>query len=234
MGKIRVGTSGFSYDAWYGSFYPEDLRKDEMLSYYAKHFDTCEINNTFYRMPTPKLIAGWVEKVPASFSFVLKASQKITHLKRLKDSADSLAAFGRAHAELGTRTGPVLFQLPPYLKKDVPRLVEFFALLPQGMRVALEFGSPTWLDAEVYSVLRDNGAALVSVDDEKKELAFEPTGTFAYARLRRPAYSDDDLARWADRVRGPSFKDGAYVFFKHEDEGKGPEFGKRFLAALER
>ncbi len=233
MGKIRVGTSGFSYDGWYGSFYPEDLRKDERLSYYAKKFDTCEIHNTFYKMPSPKLVSGWADQVPASFSFVLKASLKITHLRRLKDTAPFVVTFANAHAELRKRTGPVLFQLPPYLKKDVPLLKQLFATAGKKMRLAMEFGNDTWLDPEVFDVLREHKAALVCVDDEKRPLAFQRVGTLAYVRLRRPKYTRSELAAWAERVSDPQFSDGAYVFFKHEDEGKAPELAERFKEALE-
>lgn len=232
MGKVRIGTSGFSYDGWFGNFYPEDLRKDELLSYYAKHFDTCEIHNTFYKMPSPKLVAGWAGQVPPAFSFALKASLKITHLRRLKDAAPFVTEFALAHKELGKRTGPVLFQLPPYLKKDVPLLEQLFKTVGRKMRLAMEFGNDTWLDEEVFDVLRERDAALVCVDDEKRPLAFRPVGTLAYVRLRRPRYSRADLAAWAERVSDPQFSDGAYVFFKHEDEGKAPDLAQRFKDAV--
>jgi uncharacterized protein YecE (DUF72 family) len=233
MGKVRVGTSGFSYEEWYGSFYPEDLRKEDMLSYYAKHFDTCEINNTFYKMPTPALVKGWAAQVPARFSFVLKASLKITHLRLIEKSAPFVGVFARAHAELGKRTGPVLFQTAAYQKKDVTLLRKLFAAVPGGMRLAMDFGDPSWLDDEVYAILEENDAALVVVDDENRP-PWKAHGALAYVRLRRPTYSKDDLRRWAERVRHPRFTKGAYVFFKHEDEGRGPALGKRFQEALDR
>jgi len=235
MGKVRVGTSGFKYDGWIGSFYPKELKKADMLSYYAEHFDTCEINNTFYKMPTPALVKGWADQVPARFSFVLKASLKITHIRLLATSAPFVGVFGKAHAELGKRTGPVLFQLAPYQKKDIGLLKQLFAAVPNGMRLAMDFGDPSWQgDKEVNAVLTDNDAAIVIVDDKDKP-PWDPSrssGTLAYVRLRRPSYTNDDLKRWADRVRDKRFKSGAYVFFKHEDEGRGPKLGKRFQEAL--
>jgi uncharacterized protein YecE (DUF72 family) len=228
---VRVGTSGFSYKEWKGSFYPEDLPNAKMLGFYAERFETVEINNTFYRMPTPEVLQGWASQVPSGFSFVLKASQRITHQKRLADVAQPVGFFFETAKVIADRLGPVLVQLPPYLKKDVARLDAFFDLVPAGFRIAIEVGGDTWLDDEVYEVLRRRGAALVAIDDPKKRVPIVPTADFGYFRLRETKYDDAALARWAEDVLAQPWKE-AYVFFKHEDEGTGPKLGKAFKEIL--
>ncbi len=228
--KIHVGTSGFSYPAWKGAFYPADLPAKKFLSFYASRFGTCEINNTFYRMPKADALAKWLGEVPESFSFVLKASQQITHRKRLKEADEPTAYFFEQARGLGDRLGPVLVQLPPNLKKDLSRLESFLALVPGGRRVALEFRHDSWQDDEVRAVLARSGAALVmSETDEDGAQPLVPTARFGYLRLRRCDYTPDDLARWLDRVREQPW-DEAFVFFKHEDEARGPAFASEFLS----
>ncbi len=231
--RLLAGTSGFSYKEWKGSFYPQDLKDAEMLRYYASRLTTVEINNTFYRMPTEKLLDKWASAVPDTFTFVLKASQRITHHKRLKqECADDVAYFFRTAARLGERLGPVLLQLPPNLKKDVGRLNEFLPLLPKGARAAFEFREPSWFDAEVYDALKAGGATLCAADtDDSGEAGppLVPMGDWGYLRLRRADYADADLATWIERVRSMPWRD-AFVFFKHEDAGKGAQFAERFSA----
>ncbi len=225
---FHVGTSGFSYKAWKGLFYPEDLPDSDMLTYYAGRLDAVEINNTFYRMPTVKLLAGWAEKVPERFTFALKATRRITHQKKLEGVDDELAYLTETSSTLGDRLGPTLVQLPPYLKKDVPRLAEFLSRVPRGFRVALEFRSSSWFDDEVYAALEDGDAALVVSDvDDKPEPPVVRTAPFGYARLRRTDYDDAALESWAARLASPGW-DEAYVFFKHEDEATGPRWAARF------
>jgi uncharacterized protein YecE (DUF72 family) len=230
-----VGTSGYSYKEWKGSFYPEDLKPAAMLRFYAERFKTVEINNTFYRMPAPDLLERWMGEVPDDFTFVLKAPRRITHEKRLSPaSADSVAFFYKTAEVLASRLGPVLFQLPPFQKKDVPRLREFLALLPAGRLAAFEFRHETWFDDEVYEALRAGGAALCSADtDESGEegAPVVPTAGFGYLRLRRADYTDDDLGRWAARIQAQPW-DRAFVFFKHEEAGKGPAMAARLVARL--
>ena len=228
---VRVGTSGFSYKEWKGSFYPEDLPNAKMLGYYAERFDTVEINNTFYRMPNAEVLQGWASQVPERFAFVLKASQRITHTKRFGEMPDPVRYFFDTAKVIAPRLGPVLVQLPPYLKKDVAKLEAFFELVPPEFRIALEVGGDTWLDDEVYAVLKKRGAALVAIDDPKKRVAIVPTASFGYFRLRETKYDDAALAKWADDILAQPWKE-AWVFFKHEDEGTGPKLGKAFKDIL--
>jgi uncharacterized protein YecE (DUF72 family) len=227
--RVLTGTSGFSYKEWKGSFYPEDLPAEEMLRFYAARLPAVEVNNTFYRMPKAELLSGWAEQVPDGFRFVLKASQRITHFKRLKDVGEEVGYFLRIAATLGDRLGPVLFQLPPNLKKDLPRLRDFLSLLPAATRAAVEFRHASWFEDDVYDALRAQGAALCIAEDE--ELATPPVATagWGYLRLRRPDYGEAEVAAWADRVRAQAW-DEAYVFFKHEDAGIGPRLAARMLA----
>jgi uncharacterized protein YecE (DUF72 family) len=231
--RVLVGTSGYSYKEWKGSFYPHDLPAAKFLPFYASHFDTVEINNTFYRMPEAKTVAKWAGEVPEKFVFVLKAPQRITHQKRLAGAGDDVRFFFEAAAELGPKLGPVLFQLPPFSRKDVPRLRDFLKVLPRHP-VAFEFRHETWFDGEVSSVLRDHDAALCVADTD--EVA-DPgslqmsTASWGYLRLRRTEYRDGEIERWAERVKQQPWS-SAFVFFKHEDEGKGPAFARTFRDAL--
>jgi uncharacterized protein YecE (DUF72 family) len=225
-----VGTSGFSYDEWTGVFYPEDLKPSERLRYYAQRFRTVEVNNTFYRMPRPEILARWKEAAPEGFVFVLKASQRITHRERLKDSAESVGYFFENAASLGGKLGPTLFQLPPNFKKDAARLESFLELL-RGRRAALEFRHESWMDEEVFALLRSHGVALCAADtdDSGEEGApLVPTADWGYLRLRRAEYSAEDLAAWAGRLRAQAWQD-SFVFFKHEV--KGPALAQAFEAA---
>ncbi|HEX5218649.1 MAG TPA: DUF72 domain-containing protein [Verrucomicrobiae bacterium] len=227
--NLYVGTSGYSYKEWKGPFYPKDLPDKQMLHYYGERFRSVEINNTFYRMPTASLLEGWAKEVPEDFKFVLKASQKITHFQRLKDVRDSVEYLLNVATTLKERLGPLLFQLPPNLQKDVPRLRDFLMLLPPGSRAAFEFRHQTWFDEEVFGVLREFQAVLCIAEAENDlEIPFVSTADWGYLRLRRPDYGDAELKAWVDRVRQTGWKD-AFIFFKHEDEGKGPLMARRFL-----
>lgn len=226
--SLYVGTSGFSYKEWKGPFYPEDLPASDMLSYYAHRLNAVEINNTFYRMPSAGLLRDWAAKVPEGFSFVLKASRRITHMQRLKDVDEPLAYLLETSQTLGDRRGPMLFQLPPYLKKDVKRLEDFCALLPEGFRAAFEFRNDTWFDDQVYDVLRSCSLALVIADTGEDDPApVVRTAPYGYARLRREEYGADQLAGWARRLADEGWDD-LFVFFKHEDAGAGPRLAARF------
>ena len=231
--RVLPGTSGFSYKAWKGSFYPEDLPDSEMLRYYSSRLPAVEINNTFYRMPRAALLQSWAEQVPDGFAFALKATQQITHRKRLKDAQEAVSFFLQVATTLGDRLGPVLFQLPPNLKKDLPRLTDFLALLPPSCRAAFEFRHESWFDDEVFGALSSARAALCWAEDEDLATPNESTAGWGYLRLRRPDYSGADLAAWADRIRGRPWNE-AYVFFKHEDEGTGPRLADELRALLRR
>ena len=227
--KLYVGTSGYSYKEWKGTFYPEDLPDKQMLKFYGERFRSVEINNTFYRMPKAAMLETWAAEVPAEFKFVIKASQQITHIKRLKEVADSVSYLLEVVATLKDRLGPLLFQLPPHLKKDAARLREFLALLPPDRRAAMEFRHQSWFDDEVFGLLREHKAALcIAEAEEGVEVPFVSTADWGYLRLRRPDYGDPELKTWIDRIRQPGWQD-AFIFFKHEDEGKGPLMAKRFL-----
>jgi uncharacterized protein YecE (DUF72 family) len=231
---IRVGTSGYSYKEWKGTFYPEDLPAAKMLPYYGERFDSVEINNTFYRMPDAKMVAKWAEQVPDGFTFVLKAPQRITHQKKLVGAADDLRLLFEAGDVLGSKLGPVLFQLPPFSHKDPVKLREFVSILPAEKRVAFEFRHPSWFDDEIYGILRERDIALCAADTDEvtdPESLMVPTASWGYMRLRRTEYAAGQLEAWAARVERQAWSD-AYVFFKHEDEGKGPRFAVEFRAML--
>jgi uncharacterized protein YecE (DUF72 family) len=229
--RVLPGTSGFSYKAWKGSFYPEDLPDSEMLRYYSSRLPAVEINNTFYRMPRAALLQSWAEQVPDGFAFALKATQQITHRKRLKDAQEAVSFFLQVATTLGDRLGPVLFQLPPNLKKDLPRLTDFLALLPPSCRAAFEFRHESWFDDEVFGALSSARAALCWEEDEELATPNESTAGWGYLRLRRPDYSAADLAARAERIRGQPWSE-AYVFFKHEEEGTGPRLAGELRALL--
>jgi uncharacterized protein YecE (DUF72 family) len=226
--QIRAGTSGWSYAAWKGRFYPPDLPARRMLPAYAARLDSVEVNATFYRMPRPATLADWREQVPESFRFALKAPQRITHVARLAGAEDALRAFERAAAELGPKLGPVLYQLPPTMKQDLPRLREFLALLPRGAPVAFEFREPSWFHETVLTALADAGVALCVADTEEGETPLVATAGFGYLRLRRADYDGAALARWLARIASQPWAQ-AYVFFKHEDEARGPELAQTFV-----
>ena len=227
-----IGTSGFQYAEWKGNFYPEDLATTGMLAYYAKLFSTVEINNTFYRMPAAKVLLNWAEQVPDGFAFVLKAPRRISHDKRLKNADEDVAYLLKTMAALGEKRGPLLFQLPPFFRKDVSCLRDFLGLLPRELPAAWEFRHQSWFDDEVFALLREHNAALCLADaDNELEIPFMATADWGYLRLRRPEYSDADLGDWAKRVTAQPWKE-AFVFFKHEEEGKGPEFASRFLGLV--
>jgi uncharacterized protein YecE (DUF72 family) len=232
--QVLVGTSGFSYAPWRGSFYPEKLPESRMLAYYAERLPAVEINNTFYRMPNAETLRKWAGETPDGFQFVLKSPRRITHERKLADVADSLARLHEAAAVLDGKLGPILFQLPPFMRKDLPRLNDFLVQLPPGMRAALEFRHESWFSTDVYDVLRARGAALCIAESEDLATPVEATASWGYLRLRRQDYGDAEIAAWAERLDALADRwQVAYVFFKHEDEGKGPELAARLRSVLE-
>jgi uncharacterized protein YecE (DUF72 family) len=231
---IHVGTSGWSYKEWKGSFYPADLPSDGMLRYYATRLPTVEINNSFYRIPKEKVLLEWADQVPAEFRFVLKASRRITHINRLANEDGSLEYFLRTVNVLGARLGPTLFQCPPSLRKDMARLRDFLALVPRTWRAAMEFRHASWFTDEVYDALRGHDIALVAVEEDEGEgtgAPLVPTASWGYLRLRRTDYGEDALKAWVQRIRGQPWGE-AYAFLKHDEEkGTGPDAAVT-LAAL--
>jgi uncharacterized protein YecE (DUF72 family) len=230
--KLWIGTSGYSYPEWKGSFYPADLAQKGMFGHYAEHFRTVEINATFYRMPTDQLIAGWVKGAPAGFRFTLKVQKSITHTRRLKDCADPLAVFLDRADKLGDHRAALFFQVPPFVKKDVPLLREFVARVPRELRPAYELLDPSWHTDEVFGVLADAGAALCISDSDKQATPFEATASWGYLRLRDEGYTRKDLAKWHARITAQKWEE-AFVYFKHEDAGKGADLAQK-LQAIDR
>jgi uncharacterized protein YecE (DUF72 family) len=227
---VLVGTSGYAYKEWKGTFYPQDLAGDAMLGYYAERLPTVEINNTFYRMPRESVVVSWADQTPDAFRFVLKASRKITHFARLKNVAAELTYFLQVSSALGEKRGPSLFQLPPNMKKDLDRLREFLALLPRGWAATFEFRHPSWFADDVYDALRERNVALCIADTgEEGDPPVVATADWGYLRLRAEAYDEPALDAWATRVRAQSWSQ-AYVFFKHEDAGAGPALAGKMLA----
>jgi uncharacterized protein YecE (DUF72 family) len=227
-----VGTSGYSYKEWKDSFYPAKLPAKQMLRFYGEHFRAVEINYTFKRTLTASVIESWASAVPADFQFVLKAPQQITHWKRLQDAGDSIANFLDIGGKFKKHLGPLLFQLPPDFQKDAPRLRAFLELLPVERRVTLEFRHPSWFDDEIFGLLREHGAALCIAEDEDLEAPFVATTDWGYLRLRQLDYDGPALETRVKQVRKQKWRD-VFVFFKHEDEGKGPKLAKRFLELAE-
>jgi uncharacterized protein YecE (DUF72 family) len=227
--SLYVGTSGYSYKEWKGSFYPEKIPAKEMLRFYAERLSTVEINATFYRMPQSSMLENWKEQVPDGFRFSLKASQRITHFKRLKEVDEETKYFLETAAVLGDKLGVVLFQLPPNMKKDLPRLEAFLAQLPPATRAAFEFRHPTWFDDDVLDVLRSQNRPLVVSDtDDMPTTHIDKTADWGYLRLRRVNYSSENLTEWVSRIRDQNWKE-TFLFFKHEDAGTGPRLAAEFL-----
>ena len=227
--NLYVGTSGFAYAPWKGKFYPPKFPNDQMLAFYGARFLAVEINNTFYHLPTVESVKSWTREVRGDFRFALKAPQQITHRLRLQTSDDVVAQFLEVAKALGRRLGPLLFQLPPNFKKDLPRLFAFLKVLPRRKRIAFEFRHASWFDDEVVDLLRARRVALCIADDDNDlNVPFAATTDWGYLRLRRPEYSDRELAQWLKRMREHAWRD-AFVFFKHEDQANGPRLARRLL-----
>ncbi len=227
--RLYAGTSGYSYSEWKGSFYPPKLPAAKMLAFYAERLPAVEINNSFYRLPKTELLKSWAAQVPTHFRFAIKASRRITHIKRLQDAAEETDYLLRTAQVLGDRLGVILLQLPPYLRKDLPRLERFVQLLPEGTPAAFEFRDRSWLDTEVLACLRARALALCIADtDDGPTSSIASTANWGYVRLRRAEYSDAELTAWLHRLQGQGWEH-AYVFFKHEAAGVGPRLAARLL-----
>ena len=231
---VLIGTSGYNYPEWRGTFYPAGFATSKMLPYYAERFSTVEINYTFYRMPSGKTLTGWDTATPAGFCFTLKAPQRITHFARLKDVDEPLRYFIDTARQLGGKLGPILFQLPPNFKQDLSRLEDLFARLPSDLRYAFEFRHASWLDDPVYARLQGKNAALCIADTAEVTTPMVATADWGYLRLRDEGYVEADLVAWRDRVveLGSRWRD-TFVYFKHEESGTGPAFAARMRELLE-
>jgi uncharacterized protein YecE (DUF72 family) len=225
---LHAGTSGFSYAAWKGSFYPADLRGKEMLAYYAARLSACEINGTFYRTPRPEVVRGWAREVPPGFSFVLKAPVAVGSL-RYAAIDDVIRSFYAARDGLGDRAGPVLVQLAPHLDKDVGLLGAFLGKLPAGERIALEAAKPSWRDPDVLDLLARRGHAVAMTDDDAKATGVVAVGPWAYVRFRKPGYTKAALADFLAEVARAGVSE-LWAFFRHEDEGRGPRLARKLMA----
>lgn len=228
--RLQAGTSGFSFDGWRGTFYPEDLPSGEWLRFYAARLPAVEINNTFYRMPKADLLRGWAEQVAPGFAFALKAPRRLTHVARLgPEAAQGIEHLCRVAEALGAHLGPLLFQLPPTLRRDLERLRDLLALVPAGFRVAVEFRHASWEGTEVDQVLATAGAArVVSESEAGPAPALPPGGSWGYLRLRRADYDDAALRQWLERLAATGWSE-VWVFFKHEEDGLGPRLAARLL-----
>jgi uncharacterized protein YecE (DUF72 family) len=230
LAVLRVGTSGYSFKEWKGSFYPANLSDREMLPYYASRLPAVEINYTFRHMPTAKTLAGWDAATPPEFVFVLKASQRITHMQRLKDAGETVEYFCGTAALLGPKLGPILFQLPPFFKKDAGRLKAFLELLPASHRYAFEFRHPSWFDDEIAGLLTERQVTLCINETDEGAPVISVTAPYLYLRLRRENYAPDELAAWGDRLRRLVEDEvDVYAFFKHEQAG--PRLAEALLVA---
>ena len=226
---LLAGASGYSFKEWCGTFYPDKTKAGDMLGYYAERLPTVEINNTFYRMPRETMLEDWASTTPESFRFAIKSSRRITHMSRIKpdSSAEPVEFLYKALKGLGAKRGPVLFQLPPNMKKDLPRLEAFLQLLPPDHRAAFEFRNDSWFEDEVYAALKSAGAALVL--SEREDATPPPmveTAPWGYVRLRLENYSEDDLRRWAERLAATGWSD-TFVYFMHEPTA--PEYAKTLM-----
>ena len=228
-----IGTSGFQYAEWKGKFYPEDMPTAKMLPFYAERFNTTEINYTFHRIPAAKTIENWKTLTPETFRFALKAPQKITHWSKLRDCADTMRYFHDVTSGLGTKLGPVLFQLPPTFKKDVMLLADFVNCLPTGARAAFEFRHDSWLGDDVWQVLKSANVAVCIAETEEFSIPPVITADYGYLRLRREDYASADVERWTTFIRDHTANwTDVYVYFKHEEAGIGPKLAKEMIDLL--
>lgn len=230
---IWIGTSGFQYPEWKGTFYPDDLQVAKMLGFYAERFPTTEINYTFRRMPSEKTLANWSAQTPAPFRFTLKAPQQITHARKLRDCGAVLQRFHDVAVTLGDKLGIILFQLPPHLRKDVSLLEDFLGALPCDWQCAFEFRHESWLNDAVFALLASARCALCIADSPRLRTPVRVTADFAYFRLRDEGYRAADIKRWAAEIGSVSARaKDIYVYFKHEEKGLGPKFALQLLAQL--
>ncbi|MFZ0452760.1 MAG: DUF72 domain-containing protein [Ignavibacteriaceae bacterium] len=227
--KLYVGTSGYSYKEWKGSFYPEEIKPDKMLEFYSEQFSTVEINNTFYRVPQRSVLETWRQQVPEDFRFSIKAPQRITHMKKLKDVDEDIRYFIDIIISLGNKLGIVLFQFPPYFRKNLELLKNFTNLLPKNITAAFEFRHESWFGDDLYSFLNEKSFPLcLSETDKEPDIGITGTASKGYLRLRKSDYSKKEIKNWHDKIKRQNWET-VFVFFRHEDEAKGPKFARQLI-----
>jgi len=233
MGKLYTGTSGWAYPQWKPDFYPAKLAAAKFLGYYGSRLNSVELNYTFRRFPTEKLLTGWIAATPADFKFAVKAHQNITHVNRLKDAQEWTSNFLSALAPLkeAGKLGPVLFQLPPFLRCDLPRLKDFLAELPRKTRAAFEFRHESWFSSEVFDALREANAALCQAESEKLRTPDVQTADFTYFRLRKQSYSPKERAELGKDALELAQRGDVFTYFKHEDTPEGALYAEELLNA---
>ncbi|MEJ2614985.1 MAG: DUF72 domain-containing protein [Ignavibacteriaceae bacterium] len=227
--KLYVGTSGYSYKEWKGKFYPEDIKPDNMLNFYSDQFSTVEINNTFYRMPQRFVLETWKKQVPADFRFSVKAPQRITHMKKLKDVDEDIRYFIDIITSLGNKLGIILFQFPPYFRKNTELLQNFTNLLPKNITAAFEFRHESWFEDDVFSCLKEKDFPLcLSETDKEPDIDITGTASKGYLRLRKSDYTEKEIKNWYDKIKKQNWET-VFVFFKHDDEAKGTKYSKHLI-----
>ena len=227
MTQWHLGTSGFDYNPWVGAFYPKELKKKDRLKFYCSQLNAIEINASFYRKPTRETVEGWAAQAPDAFKFTLKGWQRVTHIQRLRDCGELIKSFTESQRGLGDKMGPTLWQLPPNFKKDSGLLADFLTLLPKDIPAAFEFRNESWLCDETYSQLEKAGFALCIAESADMSTPVIKCAPYGYFRLRREDYVEADLQRWADKIEALKLED-AFVYFKHEDDAKGPAYAAVF------
>ena len=230
---IWIGTSGYNYPEWKGNFYPSDLSQSKMLPYYSDRFSTVEINYSFYRIPSEKVLEDWADRTRDGFTFTLKAPRRITHDARLRQCEDLIQIFGKRARTLGPKLGVLLFQLPPSFRKDLEALDTFLDWVPPDLRIAFEFRHASWHSDDVFARLKSGNVALCVADSEKMTTPVVVTSDYGYFRLRDEGYTEVEIKRWADEIiQHASEWDDVFVYFKHEEEGKGQEFARSLIESL--
>ena len=227
--ELYVGTSGYSYKEWKGNFYPEDIKPDKMLNFYSGQFSTVEINNTFYRVPPKSVFETWKKQVPKDFRFSIKAPQKITHIKRLKDVEEDNKYFVDTIKSLGNKLGIILFQFPPYFKKNIELLQSFVEQIPGNITSAFEFRHESWFEEDLLSLLKEKKFAIcLSETDKEPGIEIISTADKGYLRLRKSDYTKSEIKKWFSKIKKQNWET-AFIFFKHEDGAKGPKFAKQLI-----
>jgi uncharacterized protein YecE (DUF72 family) len=235
MNRISIGTSGWAYSSWKPDFYPQKTPSAKFLNFYATQLNCVEVNYTFLARPARTTLENWCEATPKNFSFAVKAHQRITHIKRLKDVAADISSFYNSLEPLTSadKLGPVLFQLPPFLKQDEKRLRSLFECIPKHTRAAIEFRNDSWFTESVFNLMREHDVALCIAESDDLQVPEVITASFAYYRFRKSEYSETALNQMESRIAKPAEKCDVYAFLKHEETPEGALNARRLLQNLE-